>query len=358
MSAVLDAVENHMFFRGELRTAEKTMRQALEEQAPTGEADILVAVFGVEDTEIPFGAQRRQTIERGAFRPWLASSPFPMRWLIDHGDAIVNRGVARLTHQIGRVDTGEEQDEGLLIRTRYNLSKQVAREAYSDLAFSPDLAQFSWGSDVSKEKVVTRSGRDYLVEAWPFEFSHVSEAAQQEARLVAVRAAAQRTAIGRHSTPTVAGSWDAAAQERAYTPPYARYYAWREAGGDADSKSTFKFPHHMESSGAANLTACSAGIGVLNGGRGGADIGGDRAAVYAHLAGHMRDGDREPPPLRAAEHAEFLDLLVSEDGKRLLGESLVGDREFAEDLRRAADRALEVPTDPTLDFYRSIFKSG
>lgn len=336
------------------------MRQALDDQAPVGEADILVAVFNVEDTEIPFGATRRQTIERGAFRPWLATDPFPMRYLIDHGDAIMNRGVARLTHQIGKVDGGEEQEEGLLIRTRYNLSVQAAREAYSWLAFDAELAQFSWGSDVGKEKIVTRGGRDFLVEAWPFEFSHVSEAAQREARLVAVRSALH-SAIGRHSTATVSGSWDAAAQERAYTPPLGRYYAWREEGGDATAKSTFKFPHHVASSGAANLSGCSAGIAVLNGGRlapGSSRVwASDRQGIYNHLAGHLKDGDREPPELRAAEHADFLDLLHSDEGKRMVGESLVESRPLAEDFKRAAERALTPPDDPTLEFYRSLFGS-
>ena len=50
--------------------------------------------------------------------------------------------------------------------------------------------------------------------------------------------------------------------------------------------------------GPANVKACISGIGILNGGRGGADIpAADREGVYRHLAMHLRDAGREPPEL-------------------------------------------------------------
>jgi signal peptide peptidase SppA len=54
--------------------------------------------------------------------------------------------------------------------------------------------------------------------------------------------------------------------------------------------------------GPANLTACSQGIGVLNGGRTGTTIpDSDRQGVYDHLAKHLSDAGREPPALAQAE---------------------------------------------------------
>ena len=117
-------------------------------------------------------------------------------------------------------------------------------------------------------------------------------------------------AIGVHHTDTTDAAWDSGANEKrlrsgeseAY---YAREYAWRDPDADPTTKSAYKFPHHEVDAdgnpGSANLTACSAGIAVLNGGRGGANIpAADRDGVYLHLAAHLRDGGKEPPELVGA----------------------------------------------------------
>lgn len=121
---------------------------------------------------------------------------------------------------------------------------------------------------------------------------------------------AQAKAIGSHDTPTTPGEWDAAAHEARLpsgdgaAATLRRAYAWQDPDGDPDAKASYRFIHHEVSAdgtvGAANLTACSAGIAVLNGGRGGTTIpDADVAGVYAHLAAHIRDADREPPALRS-----------------------------------------------------------
>jgi HK97 family phage prohead protease len=116
-----------------------------------------------------------------------------------------------------------------------------------------------------------------------------------------------KTAIGRHTTGTSTGTWDGPAN-KARLPeeaaPLRAAHAWRDPDGDPATKAAYKFIHHEVGGdgrvGAANLTGCSAGIAVLNGGRGGANIpDADRRGVYNHLAGHLRDGDREPPELKA-----------------------------------------------------------
>jgi hypothetical protein len=108
-------------------------------------------------------------------------------------------------------------------------------------------------------------------------------------------------AIAPHSTPTSAGTWDGPAAEASLpNADLARFFAWRDPDGDPTAKATFRFIHHHPA-GAANITACQTGIGVLNGGRGGTTIPpGDRRGVYAHLARHLRDADLEPPEAQFA----------------------------------------------------------
>jgi HK97 family phage prohead protease len=125
-------------------------------------------------------------------------------------------------------------------------------------------------------------------------------------------------AIKPHSTATSGASWDGpqakANLKNDGTEAYYRSaFAWQDPDGDPQAKGTYKFIHHNVSSsgevGAANLTACSAGIAALNGGRGGADIpDSDRRGVWSHLAKHLKDAGREPPELKdepAAEEKQY-----------------------------------------------------
>ncbi len=111
-----------------------------------------------------------------------------------------------------------------------------------------------------------------------------------------------------HEAETSDGPWDGPANEarvrsgetEAY---YRRIYAWRDPEGDPGVKATYRFIHHEVSEGGepgpANLTACSTGIAVLNGARGGTTIpAADRPGVHRHLARHIEDAGREAPPLR------------------------------------------------------------
>lgn len=116
-----------------------------------------------------------------------------------------------------------------------------------------------------------------------------------------------------HATATSDKAWDGPAnkarvksgEKRSY---YGRIFAWYDLSGDEGVKETYKFIHHEVDAdgnpGAANLTACSAGIGVLNGGRGGTVIpDADKSGVHAHLAKHLKDAGKEAPPL-TKENAE------------------------------------------------------
>lgn len=122
--------------------------------------------------------------------------------------------------------------------------------------------------------------------------------------------------IAPHKTATSDKSWDGPENEKRLPSPMSaetarKTYAWMEDDAIKDDKITkeeCRFIHHEVSEegkpGAANLTACSNGIGVLNGGRGGTTIPPeDRQGVYDHLAKHLRDGDKEPPPLSELKEA-------------------------------------------------------
>lgn len=114
-------------------------------------------------------------------------------------------------------------------------------------------------------------------------------------------------AIASHSTATSPGSWDGPANEARLPSeegPLRAAHAWVNSSGDDDAKSSYRYPHHFVSGngtvGAASTVACSAGIAVLNGGRGGTTIpASDRQGVYAHLSRHLRDANLNVPPLRS-----------------------------------------------------------
>lgn len=115
-------------------------------------------------------------------------------------------------------------------------------------------------------------------------------------------------AVPKHKTATVDSPWDGpanktrvrAGENQGY---YEKIYAWRETGADLTLKGSWKFIHHEVAAngdpGAANTVGCSAGIAVLNGGRGGTTIpAADRQGVYDHLAKHIQDAGKEAPPLQ------------------------------------------------------------
>lgn len=109
--------------------------------------------------------------------------------------------------------------------------------------------------------------------------------------------------IAPHECEVTSRSWDGA-KTLAGLPPDARpselrtVFAWVDADGDPELTASYKFGHHHGIGGPANVRACLAGIAALNGAKSGLpDI--DRQAVYEHLAGHLRDTDRDVPELRA-----------------------------------------------------------
>lgn len=132
-----------------------------------------------------------------------------------------------------------------------------------------------------------------------------------DVRVISVFKVESRAALPVHHTETSGSSWDGPANEAQLSSDASasilrKAFAWIDPDKDAETKAAYRFIHHEVSGdgdpGAANLIACSTGIGVLNGGRGGTTIPDtDRAGVYAHLAAHLKDAGKEPPELKTAE---------------------------------------------------------
>ena len=113
--------------------------------------------------------------------------------------------------------------------------------------------------------------------------------------------------IRSHSTETTTKAWSGPRMEKRLGEAPAKVlrkaYAWVDPDGDPDRKGSYKFIHHevgqQDEVGAANVKACTSGIGVLNGARGGADVpAAHRKGIYNHLARHLRDAGEDPAPLK------------------------------------------------------------
>jgi len=126
-------------------------------------------------------------------------------------------------------------------------------------------------------------------------------------------------AVAPHETPTTDAVWDGSANEaRARSGEDEAYYrqifAYQDEEGNPEAKSSWRFIHHEVGAsgepGAASLRACTTGIGVLNGARGGTTIpDSEKEGVYRHLASHLRDADMEAPELMGTNPEELADTL-------------------------------------------------
>ena len=202
---------------------------------------------------------------------------------------------------------------------QFFLDTTAGADTFNALKQLGALAEYSWGFDVLDGTPNQHGGRD-LKSVDVHEVSPVLKGASIGTRTLALKQRADvvrhKRAIPAHETATVDRPWDAAAMEKALDtdrPSDLRtVYAWVDPDGDPEVKSSYRFPHHHGVKGPANLRASLAGIAVLNGARGGTDLSPeDRAAVYEHLASHLRDADREPPQLRTGgPAAKFNDELL------------------------------------------------
>lgn len=183
--------------------------------------------------------------------------------------------------------------------------------------------------------------------------------------------------VAPHSTKTTDEPWDGPANRANLPSPLPvstakAAHAWiddAQIENDTLPKSAAKFIHHEVASGgavgAANTNGCSAGIAVLNGGRGGSGIpDSDRKGVWNHLARHLRDAGQEPPPLKSFEDLDLeadaggvgsvedeIALLCMAERLVMEGRHLTAAKRGRLEAHRArVDRLLAAkPSDPPLD---------
>ncbi len=112
--------------------------------------------------------------------------------------------------------------------------------------------------------------------------------------------------IGAHDTETSDRPWSGPKAQKKLGDDERKLrqaHGWVDGDADPSTKSAYKFIHHEVagdgSVGPANVRAAASAIGVLNGARGGANIPEkDRRRIYNHLAQHLNDAGKEPPPLK------------------------------------------------------------
>lgn len=250
----------------------------------------------------------KDRIIQGAFAKTLAEwqatgDPIPVYWSHAMDDAFAN---------IGTIDVAKETSEGLYVKGHFDLdgdnptAKQVHR-----LAKGGRVRNLSFAYDVNDSEYVgdqkDNQGADVLLkELTLHEVSFCQVGANRGTRILSAKSAIP---VSAGPKATNDGSWDGpAAKKNLKTDGDAAYYrsafAWVDPDKDATTLAAYSMIHHEVAAdgtvGAANIQACTTGIGVLNGGRGGSNVpDGDRQGVYDHLAAHIKDSGGTPPELKA-----------------------------------------------------------
>jgi len=276
-------------FRAEVKA------EAAEPGATVGEFDARVAAFGNVDSQ-------GDRIEDGAFdatkAAWQESGdPVPVIWSHQWDDPMAHIGSVR-------PEDLSVDESGLNVHGTIDLSTDLAKQVHR-LMVDRRVKEFSFAylpTESEPDGDVRVLKQLDLIELGP-----TLKGANAETELFGAK-----SAISSHESGASDESWDAAAAVAALPESAAALraaHAWVDSEGDPDAKASYKFPHHEVGPdgtvGAANMTGCSAGIAVLNGGRGGSSIpDGDREGVHAHLGRHLADDDRDVPDLAAAEPDE------------------------------------------------------
>lgn len=292
---------------------------------PEGSFEAIITVEGIETGDSRAFLPDSLTVAPG---PWLEFNWQP-RIKEGHDDAVL---VGRLD-EVWRADgglimargcfdvNGEHGREAMrLVREQFlkgvsvDLDTAVAEQFYDDP--NSDEATFTLYHRARIRGATLVTYPAYVeTQIWMTEGTPMEAASYRDMELVASGepVALTAAAVESHDTPTTDAAWDGAAAVKRLPSPMSletarNAFAWIDDSAVTDGevpKSACKFPHHEVSAdgmpGAANLVACSAGIAVLNGGRGGADIpDADVQGVYDHLARHLKDADKEAPPLTAS----------------------------------------------------------
>lgn len=282
-----------------------------------------------------------------------AELPVPLRWNKEdsHGGEVRTKAV-----NVGRIDKIWRDGNQIMGEGVLNLKADDGQQVYQMIrdkflrgvsidadSISDADVEFIWPEDeidgideddplallfAQPEKVIFHAGRiraATLVDIPAFAEAYI-ELLDESGAVIAGGKRYQFAAVAPHDTPTSDASWDGPANETRLPSPMSvemarNAYAWIDDARVEDGelpKDAARFIHHEVSAdgspGAASLTACSTGIGILNGARGGTTIpDSDVQGVYDHLSAHLRDADREPPPLTARASGAVLRASAAED---------------------------------------------
>lgn len=269
--------------------------------------------------------------------------PIPLRWNKEDSHGGEPHTVAV---NVGRIDEIWRENNFVKGKGIFDINGENGKEAYRlvkeeflrgvsvdvddvsdadvEMIFPEDDNDFDPGLDslfMMPEKTIFHKGRiraATLVDIPAFTEAYISLLDNDNTESVTAAMSLTFGPVASHKTETTDASWDGPANEGQLPSPVSlsnarAAYAWiaDDAQNDDEiTKNECKFIHHMIDSdgnvGPANLTACSSGIAVLNGARGGTSIPRkDWQGIYNHLASHLRDAGQEPPP------ADFSPSVVS-----------------------------------------------
>lgn len=248
-----------------------------------------------------------------------------------------------------------EFHEGLGWSIGYRAIGAIRRKATADMPGGRDLpvvqvfeaSPLALGMNAEARTLSVKAAGDTLVDALP---EDQREPFRQLLDTMGLEDLETKTATPVHETSTVDTEWDGPANAtRVLTEQGVAYYrgiyGWQDPDGDIGVKETWRFIHHEVNSegrgGAANVTAASTAIGILNGGRGvdpsTQDWTADRAGIHAHMAKHLLDSgvdEDDVPPLRDLDEIgeAGMDELEIKVWPPLAGSQ----EELQQDLRQAA----------------------
>lgn len=327
------AIERPRQHKGRLQRTFKAQVKAVgDDDARTFEA--LVSVFGNVDS---YGDRMMPGAFSKTLGEWQASGdPIPVIWSHDWENPMAHIGV---------VTDASETPDGLRVQGKLDGDTDFARQAYR-LLKARRVKEFSFAFDYGDTEPAEDQKGEQELDDWGWPVWNVNEVKLYEVgpclvganpgtQLYGVKRGLQRRQpLAYHQTDTSDAAWDGPGQVAKLDNDdgedvYRAEYAWMDPQGDPDAKSTYKFPHHFVGAtgtpGAASTVACSAGIAILNGGRGGSSIpDGDRQGVYTHLAHHLSDAGMTPPELKSADPESKL-----QRGAQLLAAALRAGRVFS-----------------------------
>jgi hypothetical protein len=201
-------------------------------------------------------------------------------------------------------------------RDTFTTVKELSDAGLQEWSYGYDPIEYSFG-EFDGQRV------RFLDKVKVHEVSPVLLGAGVNTRTLSAKSAAatepRGRALPRHETAVSTSGWDGAKTlagiaADARPSELRTVYAWVDADGDPEQKSSYRFAHHHGVGGPASARACLAAIATLNGPKSGVPDA-DRQGVYDHLAGHLRDADIGVPELKAAPGGP---LKYAEEGHAVL----------------------------------------